>query len=400
MEILKAKQAVIAAGNRLVENGLIARTWGNVSARIDNESCVVTPSGKAYNSLTPEDIVHMKLADCSYEGELKPSAEKSIHAQAYLLRPEVNFVIHTHQLYASILSVTGEAIPVAEQWRDVLGESIPMADYGLPGQKSLTEAVVAAWKANPACKAVILKHHGAIVVGTDADDTFHMADVLEQQCLAHIKQNAEAKLGKQFESLNDIHASLAKSRGEDAKPELAAFTSVRRGEGFVMIAENGEETEVSLMTPADEPPTAALHRAIYCTHKNINAIVHSHKADILRVSQSQERPGGPKNLSSKIGLLPYLDDFAQIAGVNLRTAQMQPASVRAALNKRSAVLLKNNGALCIGSDLDEARAVEMVVEKNCATCLSANLFPNVGIISRLHSIVMRKFYLLKYSKKK
>ena len=400
MDILTAKQAVIAAGNRLVAQGLIARTWGNVSMRIDDESCVVTPSGKAYDSLTPDDIVHMKLADCSYTGELKPSAEKAIHAQAYLLRPEVNFVIHTHQLYASILSVTGEAIPVAEQWQGVLGESIPMANYGLPGQKSLTEAVVAAWRNNPSCKAVILKHHGAIVVGTDAEDTFHMADVLEQQCLAHIKQVAKEKLGGSFETLDDIHAKLAKHRGEDTAPELAAYTSVRDGDGFIMTDTTGEETKVSLHTPADEPPTAALHRAIYCTNKNVNAIVHSHKADILRVSQSDERPGGPKKLSRKIGLLPYLDDFAQIAGVNLRHAQMHPGSVRTALGNRSAVLLLGNGALCVGSNLDEARAVEMVVDKNCATCLSANLFPNVGIISKLHCVVMRKVYVLKYSKKK
>ena len=48
MDILQAKKEVIAAGLRLVETGLIARTWGNVSCRVDENSFVITPSGKPY----------------------------------------------------------------------------------------------------------------------------------------------------------------------------------------------------------------------------------------------------------------------------------------------------------------------------------------------------------------
>ena len=56
MDILQAKEIVIAAGKKLVETGLIARTWGNVSCRIDQNYFAITPSGRDYLSLTPEDI--------------------------------------------------------------------------------------------------------------------------------------------------------------------------------------------------------------------------------------------------------------------------------------------------------------------------------------------------------
>ena len=92
MELLKAKEIVVEAGKKLVSTGLIARTWGNVSCRVDDESFVITPSGRAYETLTPDDIVLVKTADLSYEGDIKPSSEKGIHAQCYLLRPECNFV--------------------------------------------------------------------------------------------------------------------------------------------------------------------------------------------------------------------------------------------------------------------------------------------------------------------
>ena len=101
----EGKKAVIEAGHRLLETGLIARTWGNVSARISDTQFVITPSGRTYDTLTPDDIVVVNIDDCSYEGDIKPSSEKGIHADAYALRSDVNFVIHTHQVNASALTL-------------------------------------------------------------------------------------------------------------------------------------------------------------------------------------------------------------------------------------------------------------------------------------------------------
>ena len=65
----EGKKAVIEAGHRLLETGLIARTWGNVSARISDTQFVITPSGRTYDTLTPDDIVVVNIDDCSYEGD-------------------------------------------------------------------------------------------------------------------------------------------------------------------------------------------------------------------------------------------------------------------------------------------------------------------------------------------
>ena len=45
MDVLTAKKLVIEAGERLVETGLIARTWGNVSCRVDEDLFAITASG-------------------------------------------------------------------------------------------------------------------------------------------------------------------------------------------------------------------------------------------------------------------------------------------------------------------------------------------------------------------
>ena len=88
-----ARALIIEAGHRLLENKLVARTWGNLSARISEDAFIITPSGRAYDTLAPEDLVKVCIRDLSYEGDRKPSSEKGIHAQAYLLRPDCSFII-------------------------------------------------------------------------------------------------------------------------------------------------------------------------------------------------------------------------------------------------------------------------------------------------------------------
>ncbi|NLA72225.1 MAG: class II aldolase/adducin family protein, partial [Clostridiales bacterium] len=95
MDILQAKELVIEAGKKLVETGLIARTWGNVSCRINDKQFVITPSGRPYETLTPDEIVLVNIDGLSYEGDIKPSSEKGVHAACYSHRKDVNFVIHT-----------------------------------------------------------------------------------------------------------------------------------------------------------------------------------------------------------------------------------------------------------------------------------------------------------------
>ena len=75
MELHKAKELLVLAGRQLVEAGLIARTWGNVSCRVSATRFVITPSGRAYET-DPGRSSGVNLEGGSYEGEIKPSSEK------------------------------------------------------------------------------------------------------------------------------------------------------------------------------------------------------------------------------------------------------------------------------------------------------------------------------------
>lgn len=103
----EAKRLVAESGRMLLDEGLAARTWGNVSCRTGNKSMVITPSGLGYEGMTPEDIVPADMDTGKWEGARKPSSEKAVHLAAYRAFPDADFVIHTHQTFASAVSLAG-----------------------------------------------------------------------------------------------------------------------------------------------------------------------------------------------------------------------------------------------------------------------------------------------------
>lgn len=403
MDILEAKSEVVKAGLELVKSGLIARTWGNVSCRVDDEYFVITPSGRSYESLTPDDIVLVKIEDCSYDSEIKPSSEKGIHAMAYKLRSDVNFVIHTHQKNASAVSFLGYDINmVPEESRAIIGSDIPVASYGLPGTGKLRKGVTAAIERS-ASKAIVMAHHGALCMGNDYEDAFAVAGELERVCEKFLLDRLDAVSGKVCDNIAAVAEHIAEV-SEGAKKQAMifdAYTSEREGETLVMSpADGGDAVRIDLSTGIEVekcenyPESAELHRAIYNARDDINCVIHSKKPEILSASKM----GGT--------FKPLLDDFAQLVGVTLKTGEYNPANtiktakkVVRKLKGRNAVLVKDNGAICAAGNMYDAEAVEMVLEKELRTDAAAKMIGGAKYINPVEALLMRVIYKTKYSKK-
>lgn len=174
----EARALVIRAGKRLVESGLVARTWGNISARVSSTQFVITPSGLAYEALTEEKLVLVNIDDCSYEGTLRPSSEKGIHAAAYRHRPDAGVVIHTHQDYASCIGIAGKDL--TEFKSALLGDHVPCAAYGMPSTKKLVRSVDEVMVKYPIANVILMKHHGVLCMARDFDRAFEMLGALEE----------------------------------------------------------------------------------------------------------------------------------------------------------------------------------------------------------------------------
>ena len=171
------KETVRKAGLYLLQHKLIARTWGNVSARENEQQFLITPSGKEYTKIKVSDIPLVNIEDCSYDKKgPKPSGEKKVHACIYALRPDVNYIVHTHQFYASAICAEEKDITLSDK------TFVPCAPYGLPGTKKLSNAVKNTVANNPNCNIFLMAKHGAITVGKTMREALENAEYLEAEC--------------------------------------------------------------------------------------------------------------------------------------------------------------------------------------------------------------------------
>ncbi len=395
MDVLTAKQLVIAAGEKLVETGLIARTWGNVSCRVDDKTFVITPSGKPYIGLTPDDIVEVAINTLEWGGNVKPSSEKGIHAEVYKAYPEAGFVIHTHQKVASAVSALSNGIEsVAGEAAKLIGNVIHLGGYGLPGTKKLKKGVTNALKLSPS-KAVIMAHHGALCFGKDSDEAFEVANSLEKVCADYILENAKAKLGLKSDNLDDFCTEIADKLTKSQKTveidkSMLYNSTCNRESGEIVFTNQSDGAEISMPINggagvAALAEIAEAHRDIYNACPKFNNIIHNASNEVVAVSRLGKT------------MKPLLDDFAQICGPTVKCAKSYDKAAKA-IKGKNAVLIKDKGALCCGANEGDAQAVDMIMSKSGLTLLTSKVFGKSKAINPAEAWLMRIVYTLKYSK--
>lgn len=187
------RQLVKDAGVRLVRTGLVQGTWGNISVRLDGKRMIVTPSGLDYDRLTPEDMVIVNIETMEYEGKLKPTSEKKVHAAIYRERPEINAVIHSHPINCSVISAARVELPVmSDEMLKYVKGSAKIGSYGLPSTNKLNEGTLKALVGRNAC---IMANHGVVACGETLEDAFETCRVMEESSKAFIAQEAVKKMG-------------------------------------------------------------------------------------------------------------------------------------------------------------------------------------------------------------
>ena len=196
------RKQVIEGGLRLLNEGLVARTWGNISIRVDEDHMLITPSGRNYEDLSPEDIVLVNFHTSKYEGHIKPSSEKGLHCEIYRTRKEIHAVIHTHQMNAStVAAAQREVPPILDDMAQIIGPTVRVAEYALPSTRKITKKTVKALKGR---NAALMANHGAVCIGRDLEEAFVVCQVLEKACKAFI----EAEFLGGAKSINKFEAGL------------------------------------------------------------------------------------------------------------------------------------------------------------------------------------------------
>ncbi len=107
------REEVFRANLRLVAEGLVIQTWGNVSG-IDRAQGLVAikPSGVPYDGMRAEHMVIVSLETGErVAGDLRPSSDTATHLALYRAFAQIGGVVHTHSTFATAWAQAGREVP-------------------------------------------------------------------------------------------------------------------------------------------------------------------------------------------------------------------------------------------------------------------------------------------------
>jgi L-ribulose-5-phosphate 4-epimerase len=196
---------VLEANLELVRRGLVVDTFGNASGICREKNLVVIkPSGVAYDTLRPQDLVITDLEGRSVEGSLRPSSDLPTHIALYKAFREVGGVAHTHSRSATAWAQAGREIPcLGTTHADYFRGAVPVTgllkpeeietDYEWNTGRAIVQRLAGV---DPlAMPAVLVVGHAPFCWGSSAAEAAHVAWMLEevaQMAFATLALNSEA----------------------------------------------------------------------------------------------------------------------------------------------------------------------------------------------------------------
>jgi L-ribulose-5-phosphate 4-epimerase len=208
----KEKQAVINTAITIKQYGLVALAGGNVSMRLPDGDILVTPSGTYYETMAPEDVLLMDIDGNIKEGILKPSVDTVALLYIYQHMPEVNAIIHTHQVYATAVGLIEDKLPaVTTTLSNVTLGEVNVAPYSSPASLNMGIETVENIGGK---RAVILKHHGVVTVGGNLKEAMYAAIYMEETAKAYLAAKAAGVPARLTQEQSDHAAAIFKDVGQ------------------------------------------------------------------------------------------------------------------------------------------------------------------------------------------
>lgn len=157
------RRELIDTARRMNALGINQGTSGNVSLRV-GERMLITPTSVAYDELQPAQLAVTALAgEPDWWGPLPPSTEWRLHHAIYRAFPEARAVVHTHAIFATVLSMARREIPACHYMAGIFGGApIRCAAYATFGTQEFADGAVDALFDRSAC---LLANHGMVVWG-------------------------------------------------------------------------------------------------------------------------------------------------------------------------------------------------------------------------------------------
>ena len=183
-ELRFAREQVAETGRRLVDDGLVLGTAGNVSVRV-GDLVAISPSSIPYHLVGADDVCVVDLAGVPFAGldTPPPSSETPMHLAIYA-DSDATAVVHHHGLSSTAVSTTVDELPPLHYYALQLGGPTRVAPYATFGTDELARSVLDALEDRT---AALMQNHGAVAHGDSLDRAYDRARLLEWLCALHLQ---------------------------------------------------------------------------------------------------------------------------------------------------------------------------------------------------------------------
>jgi ribulose-5-phosphate 4-epimerase/fuculose-1-phosphate aldolase len=152
----------------LFDRGLTCGASGNISARLDDGTLLMTPTGSSMGFLDPARISHLDPNMRLLSGD-PPTKEIPLHRAFYETRQTTGAVVHLHSTHSVALSMLPETdpddvLPPLTLYAIMRLGKVKLLPFFLPGDPAMGAALrgLAGQRS-----AVLLANHGPVVAGRD-----------------------------------------------------------------------------------------------------------------------------------------------------------------------------------------------------------------------------------------
>jgi len=208
---------IIAVGRKLWERQYVDGNGGNISARLNSQYILCTPTMISKGDLQPADICVTDLEGNILAGDRLRTSELLLHLEIYRANPKARAVVHCHPAHATAFSLTGSAPPhgYISEFEAFIGP-VAVAPYETPGTKAFAQTILPFVHQH---NTILLSNHGVVCW---ADTVMHaewLVEILETYCRTWLlaQQIGKPVVPIPEEKIEDLLASKRRMGLPDAR---------------------------------------------------------------------------------------------------------------------------------------------------------------------------------------
>lgn len=171
------RREIVEIGRWVYERGYVSGYDGNISARLDAQRILSTPTTISKGMMTVDDLVIVDYDGKKIGGQRNATSEIAMHLLIYKRRPDVQAVVHAHPPTATGYAAAGIPLNKALISEVVLSFGcIPLAAYGTPGTPELSQALL---PLVGSYDAILMANHGVVTYGPDLLRAYFKMETVE-----------------------------------------------------------------------------------------------------------------------------------------------------------------------------------------------------------------------------